>query len=60
MDGWRRRTGYGHRWMDETAFSVFKRLFGGCVTARKYPHMVREMMLKASLYNLFMSLNPSI
>ena len=55
---WKRRVGYGRRWMAETAFSTFKRMFGEHVTARKYPNMVREMMLKASLYNLFMSLNP--
>ena len=33
--------------------------FGECVVARGFPAMVQEVMLKASLYNLFMSLNPS-
>jgi len=56
---WRRRVGYGLRWMAETAFSSFKRLFGEHVTARILPNMVREMLLKASLYNLFTSLNPA-
>jgi hypothetical protein len=31
-----------------------KRMFGGeYVLSRKYPNMVKEMMLKASLYNMF-------
>jgi len=59
-EAWKRRVGYGLRWMAETAFSSFKRLFGEHVMARSFPDMVREMMLKASLYNLFTSLNPSV
>jgi hypothetical protein len=58
-EAWRRRVGYGRRWMAETAFSVYKRLFGEYVMARSFSNMVREMILKASLYNLFMSLNPA-
>ena len=54
---WKRRVGYGRRWMAETAFSTFKRMFGEHVTARKFPNMVREMVLKARLYNLFTSMN---
>jgi hypothetical protein len=31
-----------------------KRMFGGeYVSSRKYPNMVKEMMLKGSLYNTF-------
>jgi hypothetical protein len=59
-EGWRRRVGYGRRWMAETAFSVIKRAFGEYVMARSFPNMVGEMLLKASLYNLFMSLNPCV
>ena len=58
-EAWKERVGYCRRWMAETAFSVFKRVFGEHVAARSFPNMVREMLLKASLYNLFMSLNPS-
>ena len=58
-EAWNRRVGYGLRWMVETVFSAFKRLFGEHVMARSLPNMVREMLLKASLYNLFMSLNPA-
>jgi len=46
--------------MAETAFLAFKRLFGEHVMARSFPDMVREMMLKASLYNPFTSLNLSV
>jgi len=56
-ESWKRRVGYGLRWMAETAFSSFKRLFGEHVMARRLPNMIREMLLKASLYNLFTSLN---
>jgi len=35
-----------------------QRVFGERVAARRFPNMVREMLLKASLCNLFMSLNP--
>jgi len=57
---WKRRVRYGLRWMAETAFSTFKRLFGEHVMARSLPNMVREMFLKASLYNLFTSLNTAV
>ena len=58
-EAWRRRVGYGRRWMAETAFSVYKRLFGEYVMARSFSNMVREVILKASLYNLFVSLSPA-
>jgi transposase len=45
--------GYGQRWMAETVFSSIKRTFGEYVTARKFQNMAKEMMLKASLYNMF-------
>jgi len=48
---WKLKVGYGKRWMVETALSCIKRLFGEYV-------MVKEMILKASLYNIFISLNP--
>ena len=56
-EAWKRRVGYGLRWMVETVFSAFKRLFAEHVMARSLPNMVREMLLKAPLYNLFTSLN---
>jgi transposase InsO family protein len=50
---WKRSVSYGHRWIAETVFSSIKRTFGEHVTARKYPHMVKEILLKATLYNMF-------
>lgn len=55
----KRRVGYGGRWMAETAFSTFKRMFGEHMVARKFPNMVREIVLKVRLYNLFTSLKPA-
>ena len=45
-EGWKRRTGYGRRWMVEMAFSVFKRLFGESVAARSFKAMVQEIVIK--------------
>ena len=50
---WKRSVSYGHRWMAETVFSSIKRTFGEHVTARKFPHMVKEILLKAAIYNMF-------
>ena len=32
---------------------LVKRTFGEHVTARKFPHMIKEISLKAALYNMF-------
>jgi hypothetical protein len=53
FEKWRVRVNYGSRWMAETAFSSLKRMFGEYVSAKKFPNMVKETILKASLYNLF-------
>jgi Transposase DDE domain len=50
---WKRSVSYGYRWMAETVFSSIKRTFGEHVAARKFPNMVKELILKASLYNMF-------
>jgi hypothetical protein len=50
---WTHSVSYGYRWMAETAFSSIKRMFGEYVTARKFPYMVKEIFLKAALYNVF-------
>jgi hypothetical protein len=52
---WKDSVSYGYRWIAETVFSSIKRMFGECVSARKYSNMVKEMMLKASLYNTFIT-----
>ena len=58
-EAWKRQHGYGERWMAETAFSSLKRMFGEHVSARKMENMVRELTLKASLYNLLIGLTPN-
>lgn len=50
---WKTKRKYGHRWMSETAFSTIKRMFGEYVSATRFQNMVKEMMIKVSLYNLF-------
>jgi len=42
--------------MAETVSSSMKRMFGEHVSARKFHHMIKEMFLKASLYNWFNSM----
>ncbi len=56
LDEWKHSVSYGYRWMEETVFSSFKRMFGEYVSARKYPNMAKELMLKALLYNIFTSM----
>jgi Transposase DDE domain len=56
-DGWRREKGYGYRWMVESAFSCLKRTFGEFICAVKWHNIVKELLLKASIYNLFMKIN---
>ena len=50
------RVEYGKRWVAEIFFSSFKRIFGEYVKARKFENMVNELVIKAVLYNLFVSL----
>jgi hypothetical protein len=59
-EAWKRKHDYGQRWMAETVFSAFKRLFGEYASSLKFRYMVKEMMLKASLYNLFTAISPGI
>jgi transposase len=54
LNRWKKRHGYGMRWMAETAFSSIKRTFGEHVSSVKWNSIVNELMLKASMYNLFM------
>jgi transposase len=50
---WKAKRKYGRRWIVETAFSTIKRTFGEYVSATRFQNMVKEMMVKVSLYNLF-------
>ncbi len=50
---WKKSRKYGSRWIAETVFSSIKRTYGEHVSAIKYQNMIKEMMMKVSLYNLF-------
>lgn len=39
----------------ETIFSSIKRMFGECVYSVKFEYVLLKIMLKASLYNKFVS-----
>lgn len=54
--GWKERVGYGQRWMAETFFSEFKRLFGEVVAAKRFERMVQEIELKVWVCNLMLGL----
>ena len=51
---WKKKHGYGMRWMAESAFSSFKRTFGESIKSVRWENMVNELLLKASIYNTFM------
>src|SRR5215831_7518360 len=53
---WKRSVSYGKRWMVETVFSCIKRMFGEYVNARKFHNMTKELIIKASLYNMFVAI----
>jgi Transposase DDE domain len=54
FDKWKDGVSYEYRWVvEETVFSSIKRMFGEYVSARKFPNMTKELILKASLYNMF-------
>ena len=55
-DGWAKEKGYGRRWMVETAFSTFKRLFGEHCLARTIDNITRELVAKVALYNMLVNL----
>ena len=56
LQQWKDSVDYGQRWIAETIFSCIKRMFGEYVTAIRFENMVKEMILKASLYNWFQSI----
>jgi hypothetical protein len=50
---WKKKHSYGMRWMAESVFSSIKRMFGEYITYVKWKNMVNELMLRASIYNMF-------
>ena len=55
LQDWKDSVSYGQRWIAETVFSCIKRTFGEYVYSIKFKNMVKEMLLKASLYNKLIS-----
>ena len=54
MKKWKDSVSYGKRWIVETVFSCIKRIFDGeYVTAIRLENIVKEILLKVSLYNWF-------
>jgi len=50
-DLWTRTVRYGDRWIVESVFSAFKRMFGEHVTSHKRENMLHELKMKVCLYN---------
>jgi hypothetical protein len=56
LQEWKDNVRYGQRWIVESVFSCIKRMFGEYVTAIRLENMIKEMVLKASLYNWFQTI----
>ena len=56
LQQWKDSVSDGQRWIAETVFSCIKRMFGEYVTAIRFENMIKEIILKASLYNWFQSI----
>ena len=57
LQQWKNSVSYGQRWIVESVFSCIKRMFGReYVTAIRFENMIKEIVLKASLYNWFRSI----
>ena len=57
LQQWKDSVSYGQRWIVETVFSCIKRMFGReYVTAIRFENMMKEIVLKASLYNWFQTI----
>jgi hypothetical protein len=53
---WKKKHGYGLRWIAESTFSCIKRIFGEYVTSVRWNNnIVNELLLKAFIYNTFMN-----
>jgi len=54
--GWAKRKGYGRRWSVETTYSTFKRAFGEHCAAKTLQNIAKELMAKATIYNMIINL----
>jgi hypothetical protein len=55
MKRWKKKHGYGMRWIAESTFSSIKRTFDEYVASIKWSNIVNELLLKAYSYNVFIS-----
>jgi len=55
-NAWAGLKGYGKRWMVETVYSTFKRAFGEHCVARTFRNIVKELVAKATIYNMLVNL----
>jgi len=53
---WAKLKHYGKRWIVETAFSTFKRLFGEYCLSKAPINIVKELMAKAYIYNMVVNM----
>jgi len=53
---WAESVGYGRRWAVETAYSIFKRLFGEGAMGRSFENIARELAGKVALYNMLVNM----
>ena len=60
FERWKDSVSYGQRWAVETVFSSLKRMFGEYIYSIKMENMKQELMLKASLYNKFLSIDKTL
>lgn len=52
-DEWVQESGYGTRWKCECSFSDFKRLFPEAVTARSHIGVIRQVICRIDLHNMY-------
>ena len=53
---WASLKDYGRRWSAETAYSTFKRAFGGYCMAKTMENITKELIAKAAIYNMLVNL----
>ena len=53
---WRNSVSYGDRWIVESVFSAFKRMFGEHVMSHKRENMIHELKMKVCLYNAMIAM----
>lgn len=58
LDAWKKNHEYEHRGVAESVFSAFKRIFREHAKAVKWKNMVKELILKASIYKVSGVMNP--